>query len=85
MRGTDVDQGVLFSCNLLESRIPENHPLRPIRKMVDASADQTDYGKKVANDKLLWAYCVCRTGVPTNGFEPPMTETPFFSRIARRV
>ena len=36
MRGTDVDQGELFSYISLESRIPEDHPLRPIRKMVDA-------------------------------------------------
>ena len=35
MRGTDVNQGELFSFISLESRIPENHPLRPIRKMVD--------------------------------------------------
>jgi len=35
MRGTDADQGELFSFISLESRIPKNHPLRPVRKMVD--------------------------------------------------
>jgi transposase len=37
MRGTDVDQGELFSYISLESRIPKDHPLRPVRKMVDAA------------------------------------------------
>jgi hypothetical protein len=37
MRGADVDQGEPFSYISLDSRIPMDHPLRPIRKMVDAA------------------------------------------------
>jgi transposase len=37
MRGIDVDQGELFSYISLDSRIPKDHPLRPIRKMVDVA------------------------------------------------
>ena len=37
MRGSDVDQTELFSYVSLESRIPTNHPLRPIRKMANAA------------------------------------------------
>ena len=36
MRGTDGKQGSLFSYVNLESRIPEGHPLRRLRVMVDA-------------------------------------------------
>jgi len=35
MRGEDIQQGELFSYGSLEERVPANHPLRPIRKMVD--------------------------------------------------
>jgi transposase len=35
MRGADVEQGGLFSYVSLESRIPENHPLRRIRALLD--------------------------------------------------
>ena len=37
MRGMDVDQGELFSYISLDSRIPKDHPLRPVRKMVDVA------------------------------------------------
>ena len=37
MRGTDVHQESMFSYVSPESRVPKNHPLRPIRKMVDAA------------------------------------------------
>jgi transposase len=33
----DVDQGELFSYISLDSRIPKDHPLRPVRKMVDVA------------------------------------------------
>ncbi len=35
MRGDDVPQEMMFSYVSPERRIPKNHPLRPIRKMVD--------------------------------------------------
>ena len=35
MRGDDIQQTELFSYGSLEERIPANHPLRPIRSMVD--------------------------------------------------
>ena len=35
MRGTDNDQQAMFSYVSLESRVPEDHPLRTIRRMVD--------------------------------------------------
>jgi transposase len=35
MRGEDVQQNELFSYGSLEERVPRNHPLRPIRLMVE--------------------------------------------------
>src|SRR5215475_2099436 len=35
MRGEDIQQHELFSYGSLEERVPVDHPLRPIRKMVD--------------------------------------------------
>ncbi|MCD6249065.1 MAG: transposase [candidate division Zixibacteria bacterium] len=35
MRGTDNDQQAMFSYVSLESRVPDDHPLRSIRRMVD--------------------------------------------------
>jgi len=35
MRGEDRQQDELFSYGCLEERVPEDHPLRPIRTMVD--------------------------------------------------
>ena len=35
MRGYDIQQGAMFSYLSPEQRVPANHPLRPIRKMVD--------------------------------------------------
>jgi transposase len=37
MRGKDLQQDELFSYGSLEERIPANHPLRPIRIMMDAA------------------------------------------------
>jgi len=34
MRGDDVQQQARFSYLSLEARVPQDHPLRPIRKMV---------------------------------------------------
>jgi transposase len=35
MRGTDTHQQMLFSYISPEARVPQDHPLRPIRKMAD--------------------------------------------------
>ena len=35
MRGEDIQQNELFSYGSLEERVPADHPLRPIRTMVD--------------------------------------------------
>jgi hypothetical protein len=35
MRGEDIHQQELFSYGSLEERVPVDHPLRPIRTMVD--------------------------------------------------
>ena len=35
MRGTDHRQDGMFSDVSLEARVPQDHPLRPVRKMVD--------------------------------------------------
>ena len=35
MRGDDRSQGAMFSYVSLEQRVPQEHPLRPIREMVD--------------------------------------------------
>src|SRR3954454_10289789 len=35
MRGTDNQQSAMFSYLSPEERVPDNHPLRPIREMVD--------------------------------------------------
>ena len=35
MRGDDVQQEAMFSCLSPEARVPQDHPLRPIRQMVN--------------------------------------------------
>ncbi len=40
MRGTENPQVNLFSYVSLEDRIPSDHPLRPIRRMVDEALDR---------------------------------------------
>jgi transposase len=40
MRGDDIQQHDLFSYGSLEERVPANHPLRPIRTMVDGALRQ---------------------------------------------
>ena len=35
MRGDDVQQEAMFSYLSPEARVPQDHPLRPIRKMVN--------------------------------------------------
>lgn len=37
MRGDSTNQGELFSYVSLEARIPDNHPIRKVRKIVDTA------------------------------------------------
>jgi transposase len=65
MRGTDVHQEGLFSYLSPESRIPKNHPLRPVRDMVDTALSElssqfeaayADTGRRsIAPEKLIRA------------------------------
>jgi transposase len=40
MRGDDREQGSMFSYRSLEDRIPPDHPLRPMRAMVDRALEE---------------------------------------------
>src|SRR3984893_13356337 len=65
MRGKDTQQSAMFSYLSPEQRVPENHPLRPIRTMVDAALKglsrsfgrmYIDWGRpSIAPEKLLRA------------------------------
>ena len=39
MRGDDREQGLMFSYRSLEDRIPRDHPLQPMRAMVDEALE----------------------------------------------
>jgi len=65
MRGPDTQQSAMFSYLAPEERVPEDHPLRPIRRMVDVSLKALSpsfdemysvYGRpSIAPEKLLKA------------------------------
>jgi transposase len=65
MRGEDIQQHDLFSYGSLEERVPADHPLRPIRAMVDEALQSLDgrfeeiYGedgrKSIPPERLLRA------------------------------
>jgi transposase len=42
MRGADIQQDTLFSTVIPEERVPKDHPLRPIRRMVNAALKELD-------------------------------------------
>jgi hypothetical protein len=42
MRGEDLQQHELFTYGSLEERVPADHPLRPIRMMVDETLKAMD-------------------------------------------
>jgi len=44
MRGPDMQKDTLFSTVRPELRVPKDHPLRPIRTMVDAALSELDAG-----------------------------------------
>src|ERR1051326_7988643 len=65
MRGQDTSQDAIFSYGSLEERIPQAHPLRPIRRVVDEALRKisrdfsklySDIGRtSIAPEKLLRA------------------------------
>jgi len=65
MRGADIQQDTLFSTVIPEERVPRDHPLRPIREMVntalkaldaDFNALYSELGRdSIAPEKLLRA------------------------------
>ena len=52
MRGTDVQQGGMFSYVSLEARVPTDHPLRGIKKLLDEalSSMSRDFEKVYAQE-----------------------------------
>ncbi len=56
MRGDDGQQGSMFSYRALEDRIPKDHPLRPLRAMVDEA---------LAEVSPLFAKLYAETGRPS--------------------
>jgi transposase len=42
MRGADIQQDSLLSTVIPEERVPRDHPLRPIREMVNAALKELD-------------------------------------------
>jgi len=50
MRGEDIQQDSLFSYGSLEERVPADHPLRPIRAMVDEALSGLDSRFEVIYD-----------------------------------
>ena len=42
MRGPDIQQDALFSTVSPDARVPKDHPLRPIRVMVDTALKELD-------------------------------------------
>ena len=68
MRGTDDRQDGMFSYTSLEARIPQSHPLRPVRQMVDEALQElskefdalyaADGRPSIAPERLLRALLV---------------------------
>ena len=80
MRGLDLKQNELFSYTTLEQRIPNDHPLRPLRGLVDtvlASMDRDFDGlystlgrASIAPERLLRGM---RPGIPSCATKPVAT------------
>ena len=69
MRGDDGEQGAVFSYIGLEQRVPQDHPLRLVRRMTDVALRELDeqfealYARRgrpsIAPEKLIRRSC-CR-------------------------
>ena len=73
MRGDDNQQEGMFSYISPEKRVPEDHPLRPIRKMVDEILKEMSpkfgelYSKVGAHRSRrsdCCGRCCCRSSIP---------------------
>ena len=61
MRGPDIQQDSLFSTVSPESRVPKDHPLRPIRTMTDAALRELDH-----DSNALYADSGCDSIAPVS-------------------
>jgi hypothetical protein len=81
MRGDDPKQEALFSYVSPERRVPQDHPLRPIREMVDGILKEMSprfarLYAKVGGRRLLRSGCCgpcCCPGKPRRRWAPPHT------------
>ena len=54
MRGGDRQQGTMWSRISPEDRVPADHPLRPLRRVLFALFDHFDHGhREVLTDEML--------------------------------
>ena len=69
MRGKDTQQSAMFSYGSAEQRVPPDHPLRPIREMVDVALKAmtrsfrrlyVDWGRPSITPEKLCERCYCR-------------------------
>ena len=77
MRGADDKQACMFSVVFPEKRVPAEHPLRPIKAMVDAAlkelspvfdARYSDWGRPSISPERLWPPTRASTvGAPSTG------------------
>ena len=73
MRGVEERQAAMFSYVSPEQRVPKDHPLRPIRQMVDAALEQLSprfdrlYASSgrpsIAPEYLLRALLICQHAI----------------------
>lgn len=93
MRGDDYQQSAAFSYLSPEERVPADHPLRPIREIIDASLTElspvfdriySPVGRRsIAPEKLLRAVgCYKTTAAPVSATKASMLlhKKPFVER-----
>ena len=75
MRGDDLHQDAMFSYLSPEQRVPQDHPLRPIRRMTDQALQRlsprfermyADIGSPVDRPRRsCCGPCCCRCSIPS--------------------